>query len=364
MKMVSPFLKHVLYPGLARTGYLRRAAGLGPAIVTYHGVLPAGYESVNAELDGALVSAESFRQQLHLLKTRYNIISPEQFSRWCDSQQPLPARSVLLTCDDGLKNTLTDMLPILRKLDLSCLFFVTGASLGEKASMLWYEELYLLFLAAGDSVTLELTDVEVRISVATPGEKRSAWWDLAKKLSRFDEHKRAEILERIREQLRISARWISRYVEDSVLRRRFLMLSVPEIRQLAAAGMDIGAHTLSHPMLSQAPDGLAWSEISESRSNLAQILQREIWALAYPFGGPGSVTRREQAMAERAGFKCAFLNFGGGLGAENPLFALPRVHVTGDMGIAEFEAHVSGFYRSLHRHFSRQAEEPVASRDT
>jgi peptidoglycan/xylan/chitin deacetylase (PgdA/CDA1 family) len=364
MKMVSPFLKRVLYPGLARTGYLRRAAGLGPAIVTYHGVLPAGYESVNAELDGALVSAESFRQQLHLLKTRYNIISPEQFSLWCDSQQPLPARSVLLTCDDGLKNTLTDMLPILQDLDLSCLFFVTGASLGEQASMLWYEELYLLFLAAGDSLTLELIDMGVRISGATPAAKRSQWWDLAKNLSRFDEHKRAEILERIREQLQVSARWILSYVDDSVVRRRFLMLSLIELRQLAAAGMGIGAHTLSHPMLSQASDGLAWSEISESRRQLGQSLNREIWALAYPFGHPGSVTQREQEMAQRAGFKCAFLNFGGGLGAGNPLFALPRVHVTGDMGIAEFEAHVSGFYRSLHQYFSRPAGEPVASRDT
>ena len=76
-----------------------------------------------------------------------------------------------------------------------------------------------------------------------------------------------------------------------------------------------------------------------------------ILALAYPFGNLGSVTQREQEMAERAGFKCAFLNFGGGLGAGNPLFALPRVHVTAAMGIAEFEAHISGFHRILRQRF-------------
>ena len=48
-------------------------------------------------------------------------------------------------------------------------------------------------------------------------------------------------------------------------------------------------------------------------------------------------------MAERAGFSCAFLNGGGGLGAPMPRFALPRVHVTGAMNLGEFEAHVSGF---------------------
>ncbi len=347
-------LKHIVYPSLAKTGYLRRHAGAGLAIVTYHGLQPAGYNEIDSALDGALVSAESFRRQLHLLKTRYNVISPEEFFLWCESKQPLPPRSVLLTCDDGLQNTLTDMLPILLELGLSCLFFVTGASLGEKASILWYEELYLLFLAAGDSFTLEWMDEGMRISVATRQEKRGKWWELVKKLSQFDQHRRMELIDRIREQLGISVEWVSRYSDDPILRRRFLMLNLAELRQLATSGMSIGAHTLSHPMLSQAPEELAWSEIHESRCNLEQALDRPIWALAYPFGDAGSVTDREQGMAKRAGYKCAFLNFGGGLGAGNPPFALPRVHVTADMDLSEFEAHVSGVHRMLRQHFFRK----------
>ena len=96
------------------------------------------------------------------------------------------------------------------------------------------------------------------------------------------------------------------------------MLNLAELRQLATSGMSIGAHTLSHPMLSQAPEELAWSEIHESRCNLEQALDRPIWALAYPFGDAGSIIDREQGMAKRAGYKCAFLNFGGGLGAGKP----------------------------------------------
>jgi peptidoglycan/xylan/chitin deacetylase (PgdA/CDA1 family) len=352
MRWVSPFLKHVLYPGLARTGYLRRSAGAGPAIVTYHGILPDGYTRIDPALDGALVSAESFRRQLQLLKTQYHIISPEQFLLWCESERPLPPRSILLTCDDGLQNALTDMLPILQEMELSCLFFVTGASLNEKASILWYEELYLLFLAAGNSFKLELMDAGIQISVATPREKRTQWWNLVKQLSHFDQQGRAEILECIREQLRISPRWISKYRDDSILRRRFLVLSRTELKQLAAAGMCIGAHTLSHPMLSRAPEALAWSEIYDSRRSLEQALDRGVWALAYPFGDQDSVTPRDRQMAERAGFNCAFVNFDGGLGGGNPLFALPRVHVTAGMGLAEFEAHISGFHRILRQRFS------------
>jgi hypothetical protein len=100
-------------------------------------------------------------------------------------------------------------------------------------------------------------------------------------------------------------------------------------------------------MLSQLPSELAWSEISEPRHALEQALGRSIWAMAYPFGDPGSVGPREIEMAERAGYSCAFINQEGSLDIADGRFALPRMHVTGDMNLAEFEAHVSGFYQRL-----------------
>src|SRR5437667_8110528 len=112
MKVVSPLLKHVVYPGLSRSGYLRRFASNGPAVMTYHGVLPRGYEVRDPALDGHLVTRDAFIRQLKLLKTNYNIISPAEFLCWSEGELELPRRSVLLTCDDGLRNTLTDMLPI------------------------------------------------------------------------------------------------------------------------------------------------------------------------------------------------------------------------------------------------------------
>ena len=354
MKLVSPFLKHVLYPGLAGSGYLRRRRGAGPAIVTYHGVLPPGYQPMDPALDGSLVTPEALRQQLRLLQAHYHVISPEQFLQWCAAKQDLPPRSVLLTCDDGLHNTLTDMLPILLEAGLSCLFFVTGASLSDAASMLWYEELYLMFLAAPQTLSLELSPIGVQAQAAGQREKRALWVNLVKELSMCDAATRQALTEQIRIQLRLAADWSAPYRDASGRGRRFLMLNLPELQQLAASGMSIGAHTLSHPMLSQAPPDVAWSEISESRRQLEQHLGRPVWALAYPFGDAGSVTQRELDMAAQAGFTCAFLNLDGGLGADTPRFALRRVHVTADMSLAEFEAHVSGFYRSLRERFMRE----------
>jgi len=127
------------------------------------------------------------------------------------------------------------------------------------------------------------------------------------------------------------------------------LLTRAELQELASAGMTIGAHTLSHPMLSQLPPELAYAEVSESRTRLESVLQKRVWAFAYPFGDPQSVTPRVLAMAKEARYEAAFLNFGGGLGTALPPYALPRVHVTAEMSLAEFEAHVSGFYERMHR---------------
>jgi len=124
---------------------------------------------------------------------------------------------------------------------------------------------------------------------------------------------------------------------------------------MISAGMTIGAHTMSHPMLSKLPEAAASAEIAECKIRLEAVLQKQIWAFAYPFGDAQSVTPQILTMPQEAGYTAAFLNYGGGLGANLPPYALPRLHITSEMGVAEFEAHLSGFYAQLQRVVRRSA---------
>ena len=352
LRFVSPALKHIVFPALSRSGYLHYMAGAGPAVVTYHGVFPAGYEVRNQALDGNLVRADSLRRQLQLLTKRYHVIMPEDFLQWSEQGLSLPPRSILLTCDDALRNTLTEMVPILQEFGLSCLFFATGASADETPSMLWYEDLYLMLLGAGESISVRLPEAGISVARISPSEKHMGWWKLVERLSQFDRELRRGFLDQIREQLRLAEDWREQFFQDPTLAARFLTLDRAGLRQLAAAGMTIGAHSLSHPILARTSEELAWQEISESRNVLEKALGQTVWAFGYPFGNAATVTGRDLRLAEQAGFRCAFMNVGGGFGAKISgakinRFALPRVHVTADMSLFEFEAHISGFYRSL-----------------
>ena len=355
MKFISPFLKRVVYPTLSRAGYFRHYSRNGQlCVVTYHGIRPAGYRSIDAELDGALVHDSAFRDQLRLLKSHYNIVSPDDFRCWLQHESNLPPRAILLTCDDGLKNNLTDMVPILRSEGVPCLFFVTGASAGDEPTMLWYEELYLI-LREARADSLEIAELGLMVLSPEKRARRPVWSMLVKRLSRYARQRRSILMEDIREQCGLPADWRTKYWDDPGRRQRFWLLNSQELRELISDNsIFVGAHTLSHPALPEMAEEVAWKEISAGRTCLESLLNIPIWAFAYPFGDPASVTQREIEMAKDTGFTCAFLNHGGGFGVDLPPLAMPRVHVTADMTLAELEAHVSGFYRALRRGFERK----------
>lgn len=349
MKILTPFLKRVLYPVLSTTGAFHRTSASGLAVVTYHGVKPNGYEPLDAAFDGNLISAEVLSQQLRLLKLYYNVISPEEFLSWRERKVSLPERAVLLTCDDGLLNCLTDMLPVLLQESVKCLFFVTGASAGESRSMLWYEELFLLLLRVPDGpFEIAADGMVIRGELRNREQRRAIWRDSVKRLSQLASANRRSFLD----VAWARSRWNAKpdlSDNNSPSCRRYGLLTASELRKLITAGMTVGAHAMTHPMLSQMQSDLALAEIVESRVQLASVLDKQIWGFAYPFGDPHSVTPQVLEMPQQAGFAAAFLNFGGGLGASLPPYALPRIHVTAEVRLSELEAHVSGFYSRWQR---------------
>ena len=344
MRLVSPLLKHVVYPGLSRSGYLRRLLPSAPAVVTYHGVLPQAYEVRDAALDGHLVVASNFLLQINLLKKNYNVISPEQFLQWCEGKLELPPRSVLLTCDDGLRNTLTDMLPIIADAGVCFLFFVTGASAQETSSMLWYEQMFLWLKAASVE---RISPVYESWYLRQTLQLNALWAELIKRFSGMAWPARQTALEDLRTRLGISKGLASEYSENEVLNRRFFMLNRQELKQLRRAGMTIGAHTMSHPMLSQMSQEDALQEISQSRSALENALDENVWGLAFPFGTRDAVSCREEELARGAGFSCAFMNVEDS--STKSKYMSPRIHVSLTMSLAELDAHVSGFHSAIRK---------------
>ena len=344
MRLVSPLLKHAIYPALHQIGWLDHIMPpAGYAVVNYHGVIPSDHSVADIFLDGNLVQPEMFRRQLQFLKSHYDVVRPEDFRAWIEQGKQLPPRAVLVTCDDGLVNTLTDMLPVLQSESVSCLFFVTGTSCSDKPGMLWYEELYHLMRARPlDGLGLRLPSEQ---GTEPSGSFQARWWNTVRRASRLDARARADWMGLVR----------SHFDGMQVLRseprseKRWRLLNIGELRALADAGMTVGAHTLSHPVLSLCSEEEARHEIRESKNDIERALGQPVWAFAYPFGNSSTMGEREVALAREAGFACAFLNVEHWRAGPANFFALPRIHVTVNTTIPEFAAHLSGLHARLQR---------------
>jgi len=341
MRFVSPLLKHAVYPALHHSGWLDRITPPGGyAVVNYHGVVPSDHSEPEVFLDGNLVQPEVLRQQLQFLKGHYELIHPDDFRAWVEQGKALPPRAILLTCDDGLLNTLTDMLPVLQSEGVSCMFFVTGASCRNNPGMLWYEELYrLMRIRTLNSLETQLPPEAGPSPVADTFQSR--WWSTVRRASRLNAKERSDWMAAVRSEFGAKKNFGSE--------KRWRLLSIAELGLLADAGMSIGAHTQSHPVLSLCNDEETQREIHESKSELERTLGRPVWAFAYPFGNPATMGERELRLAREAGFACAFLNVEHwGAGPPSP-FALPRIHVTANTTLPEFAAHLSGLHIRLQR---------------
>ncbi|MGW1196230.1 polysaccharide deacetylase family protein [Streptomyces sp. NPDC002536] len=127
-----------------------------------------------------------------------------------------------------------------------------------------------------------------------------------------------------------------------------LMLDWDQVRELAAAGIEIGGHSHTHPQLDQLPEERLAYEVERCRELITAELGRPPVSFAYPYGYS---TRRVRGAVRAAGFSVS-LAVGNGMAVrrQGP-YALQRVTVRRTTGIADFERMVEG--RAVGRLFAR-----------
>lgn len=122
------------------------------------------------------------------------------------------------------------------------------------------------------------------------------------------------------------------------------ILTEEELRELAAAGVEVGAHTVTHADLTTLPFEQARKELAESRETLRQIIGREITVAAYPYG---RATAETQAACRAAGFAAACRTLGEG-SWDDP-FDLPRQPMENRASLLGLRLKRNGRYNALMR---------------
>lgn len=228
---------------------------------------------------------------------------------------------VAVTFDDGYRDNAEHALPVLKRRRIPWTLFVT-TGFAERTAQLWWLELEHAIRAL-DRIDIDTGEQALSLSTATDTAKTAAFHQVYWALRAGPEDRLRSIIAALAGKAGVDTRAL---VEE-------LCLDWDGIRQLAGdAGVTIGAHTLTHPMLAKQTAEVARREIVASKAAIEQAIGRPVRHFAYPVGDPGSAGPREFQFAAEAGFETALTTRPGHVfpGHGRHLTALPRVSLNGN----------------------------------
>jgi peptidoglycan/xylan/chitin deacetylase (PgdA/CDA1 family) len=225
-------------------------------------------------------------------------------------ERTLPARALCITFDDGYADNCTVALPILRKHGLEATFFISPGY--TDGGCMWND---VIIETVRHTKAPRLEDDVLGLG-ALPlhsiEDRRQAVERLIQALKYLPDQGRASTALSLADAAGVSV-------------PMDLMLTSSQVKALRAAGMSIGAHTITHPILTQLQPSAAFKEITESKARLEAMLGEPVSLFAYPNGKPGRDYGAEHVeMVRRAGFTAAVSTAWGVASAASDSYQLPR----------------------------------------
>jgi peptidoglycan/xylan/chitin deacetylase (PgdA/CDA1 family) len=335
-------------------GRLRLAARRLRNIFIHKGLILLYHRVSELATDPQLLSVtpEHFGEHLEILRKYYRFISLQQLALTL-KEGNFSNRGVVVTFDDGYADNLYNAKPLLERYGIPAMVSVTTGYVGQ-AKEFWWDELERLLLLSPRvpkqlKVTVHeetiywrmdegATSVEGQWHVAlqdTPTSRHRAYRDLHRLLRPLRYKEQEEVLADLREQMG----------DNGQCRTDYQALTPEEVRRLAADGLvEIGSHTVTHPVLSVQPLEVQRRELVESKGQLEAILGHPVTSLAYSYGGGRDAGDETAALARAAGYEIGCANFPALVTHRSDIFKLPR-YLVRDWNGDEFAWRLERWFR-------------------
>jgi peptidoglycan/xylan/chitin deacetylase (PgdA/CDA1 family) len=331
-------IRRALASGKRRVrGWLRRAPAPRALILLYHRVGEVGVDPW-----ALTVTPDRLAGHLACLQDQYRVVRLDELPERL--RGPRERRLVAITFDDGYRDVLTLAAPLLDRAGASATVFVTTGRLDSDEEYWWDA---LARIALGDhalppAIELDVAGRPVRMTLTAvaptgmhapadaapndqwrawdppPGPRQTLYRDLYALLLPLPDGERWRILH-------VLHAWAGVPIQARPSHR---ILTAADLRELARRDhVEIGAHTITHPVLSGQSAAEQQEEIAGSRRLLEHATDRPVRSFAYPYGRPEHYTRETVALVRRAGFARACVNVPGLVGEDTDRLLLPRLLV-------------------------------------
>ena len=256
------------------------------------------------------VPVERFRRHMEILARHATVFPLGELVARAKSGS-VPPRSAAVTFDDGYRDNYQHAFPILRNLGLpATIFLATGAI--ETGTLLWHDRVFDAFEQAGDR---PLTIAGKTLPMSPFAARRASLSELLALLRAQSREERETLVGNVESQIGGDA------APDAAER----MLSWRQVQEMAGAGIDFGAHTVSHPILARLSGPERAAEIRNSREAIERRLNRPVDLFAYPNGTRADFDDGVERELAAQGFRAAVTTLWGSNDARTNPFALRRM---------------------------------------
>ncbi|MEJ6002467.1 polysaccharide deacetylase family protein [Paucibacter soli] len=280
------------------------AAGARLSVFIFHRVLPEPDALFPDE-----VHAARFDQMLAWIKTWFQVLPLDEAVQQLGAGR-LPARAAAITFDDGYEDNDSVARPLLRRHGLTATFFIATGFLD--GGRMWNDTV-IESIRRTQKAELDLRPLGLgQHALASTEARRAAIAQLLPQLKYQQPEARLALTQRLAHVAEVSL-------------PADLMMRSEQLLAMRRAGMQIGAHTVSHPILARLDLATARQEMAQSKQALEQLLGEPVTLFAYPNGRPGKDYLPEHAqLARELGFQAAVSTAWGAARQGCDPFQVPR----------------------------------------
>ena len=275
------------------------------SILIFHRVLPE-----SDALIPELPSAAEFDATMRWVRDWFNVLPlGEAIDRLYAGT--IPSRALAITFDDGYADNEELAAPILARLGLTARFFIATGFIG--GGCMWNDQV-IEAIRRTRKPQLDLRSLGLSThALDSISARRRGVTEVLTSIKHMEQGRRQAIADAIGAMAGFE-------------RPPSLMMSADQVRSLRHRHrMEIGAHTVTHPILTRLAAGAALDEISRGKRDLEVLLGEPVRLLAYPNGVPDQDYGPEHAaMARECGFDAAVSTAWGAASAASDRFQLPR----------------------------------------
>lgn len=273
-------------------------------IVNYHRVLEFFDPLLESEPD-----ISTFRSQMKMLGACFNVM-PLHDAIQALTEKRIPPRAVCISFDDGYRSIHDFALPILKEFNLPATVFVTAGYVG--GNNMWNDRIIEAVRRMPEG-QLDLREVGLDMyMIQTLHDRKCVVNKLTASSKYLPSQARLDLAAKLEE-------LVGYFPAQS------LMLTKEMIWNLVQQGIEIGGHTVTHPILTSLKDREAYYEIVQGKQELEAITGQPVRLFAYPNGKVGvDFDERHVAMVQEAGFTAAFTTAMGAATSQHDRYQLPR----------------------------------------